>query len=109
MAKRKRSRAPGNQACSSPRSQEISRRRFLIAGASVLLGAGYAGAQDVAPSSPLVYSLTAVPRSPAELRNQFTAAQIALLEKLNRRDAEHLLRSEPAVPGLVVPSAWDAE
>jgi len=109
MAKRKRSRPPGNQACSSPPNREISRRRFLIAGAHVLAGAAYAGAQDVAPSPSLAYSLTPVPRSPAELRKQFTVSQLALLEKLNRRDVDHMLRPEPAIPGLVVPSAWDAD
>lgn len=106
MAKRKRSRAPGNPVCSSHPSREISRRRFLVAGAYVLAGAAYAGAQDIAPSPSAGYSLVPVPKTPVELRQQFTAPQISLLEKLNRRDVEHLLRAEPAIPGLVVPETW---
>ena len=106
MAKRKPSRAPRNPLCSSRRSREISRRRFLVAGAYVLGGAAYAGAQDIAPSPSVSYSLAPVPKTPAELRKQFTAPQISLLEKLNRRDVEHLLRAEPAIPGLVVPETW---
>jgi hypothetical protein len=77
-----------------------------VAGAYVLAGAACAGAQDVAPSPSPHYSLIPVPRTPADLRKQFTGAQIALLEKLNRRDADHLLRAEPAIPGLVAPDLW---
>ena len=109
MAKRKRLRAPKSLTSSSPPSRGISRRHFLLTGAHVLSGAAYAGAQGVAPFSSPIYSLAAVPRSPAELRKQFTATQIALLEKLNRRDADHLLRSEPAIPGIVVPGEWDRD
>lgn len=105
MAKRKRSSAPTKPSCSSRRNRRFSRRHFLVAGAYVLAGAVHAAAQDVAPSTPH-YSLIPVPRTPADLRKQFTGAQIALLEKLNRRDAEHLLRAEPAIPGLVVPDLW---
>jgi hypothetical protein len=75
----------------------------------VLGGAAFARAQDVAPSPPPAYDLARVPPNPAELRKQFTATQIALLEKLNRRDVDHLLRGEPAIPGLVVPAAWNDE
>jgi L,D-transpeptidase catalytic domain len=106
MGKRKPSRARRSQACSSPRSREISRRRFLAAGAYVLAGAAYAGAQDVAPPSSHTFSLFPVPRTSAELRQRFTEPQLSLLEKLNRRDVEHLLRPEPAVPGLIVPGSW---
>ena len=106
MAKRKPSRAWRSQRCSSPHSGKLSRRGFLIVGAHVLAGAASAGAQDPAPSSSPTYSLTPVPRSPAELRKQFTPQQISLVEKLNRRDADHLLRAEPAIPGLVVPDTW---
>lgn len=48
-----------------------------------------------------------MPRTPAELAKRFTPAQIDLLEKLNRRDREHLLRPDPPVPGLVVPVVWN--
>ena len=47
-----------------------------------------------------------LPRDPAALRREFTPQQIAVLEKLNRRDVEHLLRTDPPVPGLVVPRVW---
>jgi len=46
-------------------------------------------------------------RTAAELAARFGPAQIEVLEKLNRRDREHLLRTDPPVPGLIVPSAWD--
>ena len=48
-----------------------------------------------------------LPKSFDELRKQFSREQIAILEKLNRRDAERLVRTDPPVPGLVVPQAWD--
>jgi hypothetical protein len=47
-----------------------------------------------------------LPRTPADLSRQFTPAQLGILEKLNRRDVEHLIRLEPRIPGLVVPDAW---
>jgi lipoprotein-anchoring transpeptidase ErfK/SrfK len=65
-----------------------------------------ARAQDPAPVAG--FRLVPVPRDVAELRQQFTADQIAVLERLNRRDLEHLLRAEPKVPGLVVPLIWPA-
>ena len=49
-----------------------------------------------------------LPKSFEELRKQFSPGQIAILEKLNRRDAERLVRTDPPVPGLVVPQAWDS-
>ena len=49
-----------------------------------------------------------MPRDAAELRRLYAADQIAVLEKLNRRDAANLLRPEPKVPGLVVPAEWPA-
>jgi L,D-transpeptidase catalytic domain len=59
--------------------------------------------QDAAPH----YRIDPLPRAVAELEKAFTPAQIDLLEKLNRRDREHLLRTDPPVPGIVVPLAWD--
>ena len=106
MEKRKRSGKPKSPACSSPRSRDISRRRFLAAGAYVLIGAAHAAAQDVAPVPSIAYTLTPVPRSQAELRRLFAPAQIAVLEMLNRRDVDHLLRTDPVIPGLIVPTAW---
>jgi hypothetical protein len=69
---------------------------------------------DAAPpqgTPPIVvtYQIAPLPRDPAELRKTFTREQLALLEKLNRRDLEHLGRSEPRVPGLIVPAPWDAD
>src|SRR4029450_8793813 len=106
MAKRKRASAPTKPSCSSRRNRQFSRRHFLVAGAYVLAGAVHAGAPDVAPSPSPHYSLVPGPRTPADLRKQCTGAQIALLEKLNRRDADHLLRAEPAIPGVVVTDLW---
>jgi hypothetical protein len=60
------------------------------------------GAQAVA--SP--YRFEPLPKTQAELAKRFTPAQIDLLEMLNRRDREHLVRVDPPVPGLVVPDAW---
>jgi L,D-transpeptidase catalytic domain len=47
------------------------------------------------------------PKTPAELSERFTPAQIEILEMLNRRDREHLLHLTPRVPGIVVPVTWD--
>ena len=47
-----------------------------------------------------------LPRTPAELASRFTPAQVEILEKLNRRDRAHLLRTDPPVPGLIVPATW---
>jgi hypothetical protein len=54
------------------------------------------------------YSIQPLPKSIAELSDRFTPAQIDVLEKLNRRDREHLVRADPPVPGIVVPTEWDA-
>jgi lipoprotein-anchoring transpeptidase ErfK/SrfK len=50
-----------------------------------------------------------LPKAVAELASRFTPEQIEILEKLNRRDREHLVRTDPPVPGLVVPSVWDTD
>lgn len=47
-----------------------------------------------------------MPRTLVDLAKRFTPTQIDLLEKLNRRDREHLVRVDPPVPGLVVPAVW---
>jgi hypothetical protein len=63
-----------------------------------------------APLVPVRYAIEAIPKTAAELSERFTPLQIplqiGLLEKLNRRDTDHLLRAEPPVPGLVVPVTW---
>ena len=55
------------------------------------------------------YRLEPVARSAADLRERFTSSQIDLLEKLNRRDREHLIRTDPPTPGIVVPTTWEAD
>jgi lipoprotein-anchoring transpeptidase ErfK/SrfK len=70
-----------------------------------------------APPSALVLALPAqdrfviepIAKTPAELSRRFTQSQIDILEKLNRRDREHLLRADPPVPGMVVPTMWEDE
>jgi hypothetical protein len=57
--------------------------------------------------APAGLTIQPLARTAAELASRFTPAQIDLLEKLNRRDREHLLRTDPPVPGLIVPSVWD--
>jgi len=61
------------------------------------------------PRTPMTYTVVPLPKDPAELRTAYTRDQLALLEKLNRRDLQHLGRLDPPVPGLVVPAAWDAD
>jgi hypothetical protein len=55
------------------------------------------------------FSLEPLPKTDKELSDRFTPAQIGILEKLNRRDRERLIRTEPAVPGLVAPNTWDED
>lgn len=52
------------------------------------------------------FTIEPLPKTDKELKDRFTAGQLDLLEKLNRRDREHLVRTDPPVPGLVVPVAW---
>ena len=55
------------------------------------------------------FTIQPLPKSDRELREQFTPPQIDILEKLNRRDRERLIREDPPVPGLVVPAAWQTD
>lgn len=70
-------------------------------------------AQAQAPAAPaaavLTYRIEPLPKTAAELDKRFTPAQIELLEMLNRRDREHLVRADPPVPGLIVPEAWSPD
>ena len=52
------------------------------------------------------FTIGPLPKTDKELKDRFTAGQLDLLEKLNRRDREHLVRPDPPVPGLVVPLTW---
>ena len=63
---------------------------------------------QVSPA-PVRFSIEPIPKTAAELSKRFTPAQIDILEKLNRRDREHLLRADPPVPGIVVPVSWEAD
>jgi hypothetical protein len=75
------------------------------AAALVVLACGLLAPPLSAAQEP--FSIQPLPKTLAELRTRFSPEQIAALEKLNRRDAEHLVRTDPPVPGLVVPSSWD--
>jgi hypothetical protein len=68
---------------------------------AVTFAAGLAAAQP-APR----FRLEPQPKTAAELAKRFTAAQIDVLEMLNRRDRAHLIRVDPPVPGLIVPVTW---
>ena len=57
-------------------------------------------------AAPQSFTIEPLPKSEKELQDRFTASQIDLLEKLNRRGREHLVRAEPPGPGLVVPQTW---
>lgn len=59
--------------------------------------------------APVAFSIEPLPKTLAELSSRFTPGQIEILEKLNRRDREHLVRTDPPVPGLVVPTTWDSD
>jgi hypothetical protein len=58
---------------------------------------------------PPAYRFEPAPKTAAELAERFTAAEIDVLEMLNRRDRVHLLRIEPSAPGLLVPSVWSGD
>jgi hypothetical protein len=55
------------------------------------------------------FTIEPLPKSDAALRERFTSAQIDILEKLNRRDRERLIRDDPPVPGIVVPTVWETD
>jgi hypothetical protein len=55
------------------------------------------------------YHLEPQPRTAADLTKRFTPPQIEILEMLNRRDRQHLLRADPPVPGIIVPDTWSLD
>jgi lipoprotein-anchoring transpeptidase ErfK/SrfK len=63
----------------------------------------------VAPTAQEPFTIQPLPSSDAELRERFTVSQIEILENLNRRDREHLVRADPPVPGIVVPATWASD
>jgi hypothetical protein len=78
-------------------------RNLLPLLAPMLVAPVAAGAQ------PIVYRIEPQPKSVAELSKRFTPQQVEILEMLNRRDREHLVRVDPPVPGLIVPDRWDGD
>ena len=74
----------------------------------LLFGAARWSAAQAPASSPPAYRVVPQLRDVAQLRKAFTPGQIAVLEKLNRRDVEHLVRADPPVAGLIAPLAWPA-
>lgn len=82
------------------------RRFVLTCTASSLLLTSATTAQQPLPPLPVVYRLEPQPRTAAELAKRFTPAQLEIIEMLNRRDPEHLIRADPPIPGLVVPATW---
>ena len=82
-------------------------RRFVLTctASSLLLASATTAQQPVTPL-PVGYRLEPQPRTAAELDKRFTPAQLDIIEMLNRRDREHLIRADPPVPGLVVPTVW---
>ena len=62
-----------------------------------------------AHASAQVYRIEPQPQTAKALAAQFTADQIGVLEMLNRRDREHLIRADPPVPGIVVPVDWEPD
>lgn len=83
-------------------------RRAARAAIAVLILVASAEALG-AQAAPSAYRFDPQPRTIAELAARFTPAQIDLLEMLNRRDRERLIRTEPPVPGLVVPVTWSED
>lgn len=79
----------------------MSPSRFLIRAAGAIILAYALSYRAVAQqASPISYHLEGT--DPPTLPKRYTAAQIGILEKLNRRDREHLVRLDQ----IVVPDAW---
>lgn len=74
------------------------RATLVAAGAAVLLAAG--SSDLLAQPAPPPVRVEAV--DAPTFRTRFTPAQMALLEKLNRRDLEHLLR----LKDMIIPEEW---
>jgi hypothetical protein len=72
---------------------------FVILASICLLGWMQASAQTSSPT--ITYHLDSL-TTVKDLRNQYTHDQILLLQKLNRRDLDHLLRLKT----MVVPDQW---
>ena len=72
---------------------------------AIALAGSIAAAQDPAapPASRITFRLA--PLNAATFKKQYTLSQIAILEKLNRRDIEHLVRLKE----LIVPETWSED
>jgi hypothetical protein len=81
----------------------VLHRGTCLALVACSLLAAHAGAAQEA------FSVQPIPKTDKDLRSRFTAAQLDILEKLNRRDREHLIRTDPPVPGIVVPAIWESD
>jgi lipoprotein-anchoring transpeptidase ErfK/SrfK len=68
--------------------------------------AGFALSAGAVSAQPVTYRFEPLPKTAAELAKRYTPAQIEILEMLNRRDREHLIRADPPVPGVIVPDTW---
>ena len=68
------------------------------------LATGFEAQEAAAPAKAAV-TYHAEPLPAGELPKRFTAEQLALLEKLNRRDLKHLAR----LTEIIVPDSWPAE
>src|SRR6266508_753105 len=64
------------------------------------------GARAAAQVPAAAYRFEPLPKTLAELGKRFTPPQIEILEMLNRRDRERLIRVDPPTPGLLVPLTW---
>src|SRR5215210_4147242 len=93
------------------RSRPAPRRNRRNHIAPSLLATVFAAASAVlqAAAPQARFTVERIPKTMAELKARFTAPQIDILEKLNRRDREHLIRQDPPVPGIVVPLMWEDE
>src|SRR5512139_1097660 len=85
------------------------RMRWFVLACVMALGGG-ANGQEVAPTPAVTpagahFQLETVAPGAPPLRRRFSAPQRALLEKLNRRDTEHLAR----LTTYIVPDVWDLD
>jgi len=70
----------------------------------ILLGSS-AAAQDPLPAASPRITYRVEPVNAAAIKKQFTPEQIGILEKLNRRDLEHLIRLKE----MIVPVEWPGD
>lgn len=70
-----------------------------------ILAGGFAAASPHGQVTTRPMTFHSAPLDPATFKKQYTPPQIAMLEKLNRRDVEHLVRLKE----LIVPDPWPAD